>query len=162
MLPRPFDRLNALCAVARRIRTIFLVALSTCYISQALALDYQSLARPAVMYDAPSTQAQPLYIINAGTPVEAVVSLENFTKVRDSEGTLAWVEKSALTDQRTVIVRVQRATIFSMPDEKSAVAFAAQKNVLLNWIEDGPPGWVHVHHRDGQSGYIRLTDVWGA
>ena len=43
----------------------------------------------AILFDAPSLQGKKLYLIKAQTPVEVVVKLEGWLKVRDAEGTLA-------------------------------------------------------------------------
>ena len=59
----------------------------------ALAIDYRSVSVPAaILYDAPSQAGKKLYLIKGQTPVEVVVRLEGWHKVRDAEGTLAWIE----------------------------------------------------------------------
>ena len=70
------------------------LALSLCFFApRAGAVDYRSVGVPAaILYDAPSLQAKKLYLIKAQTPVEAVVKLDGWIKVRDAEGTLAWIE----------------------------------------------------------------------
>jgi SH3-like domain-containing protein len=128
----------------------------------AWALDFLSLAEPAAMYDAPSQKAHPLFAIAAGTPVEAVVTLDAWVKVRDSKGDLAWVEKRSLSQKRTVIVRAERAEVRVQADEKSPLVFEAAKDVVLEWLEPGPLGWVRVKHRDGQAGFVKVTQVWGS
>jgi hypothetical protein len=32
---------------------------------------------------------------------------------------------------------------------------------LLELVDLDRIGWVHVRHRDGATGYVRLTEVWG-
>jgi len=127
----------------------------------ALALDYLSIAEPAAMYDAPSQKAQPLFAIAAGTPVEAVVNLDAWVKVRDSKGDLAWVEKRNLSQKRTVIVKADKAEVRVQADDNAAIAFTAEHDVVLDWVEPGPLGWAHVKHRDGQAGFVKATHVWG-
>ena len=127
----------------------------------AWAFDYLSVAEPAAMYDAPSQKAQALFAVAAGTPVEAIVSLDAWIKVRDAKGDLAWIEKRNLSQKRTVIVTVERAEIRLQADEKSSLVFAAEKDVVLEWLEPGPLGWVRVKHRDGQSGFVKAAQVWG-
>jgi SH3-like domain-containing protein len=127
----------------------------------AAALDYRSLAEAAVMYDAPSAKAQPLFAIARGTPVEVVVSLEGWVKVRDAKGDLAWVEKRVVADKRTLMVRSDRAQVRAEADDKATVVFEAEKDVLLELVEAGPAGWAKVKHRDGQQGYVKVSQVWG-
>jgi SH3-like domain-containing protein len=127
----------------------------------AWAIDYLSVAEPAAMYDAPSQKARPLFAIAAGTPVEAVVSLDGWVKVRDARGDLAWVEKRHLSQQRTLIVRGERAQVRQQPDEKAVLAFEADKDVVLEFVEPAVPGWARVRHRDGQTGFVKAAQVWG-
>lgn len=133
-----------------------------CFAAPAWAIDYLSVAEPAAMYDAPSQKAKPLFAIAAGTPVEAVVMLEGWVKVRDPKGDLAWIEKRNLSQQRTVIVKADRAAVHVQADEKSPVAFEAAKDVVLEWLEPGPLGWARVKHRDGQTGFVKVSQVWGS
>ncbi|HEX8987395.1 MAG TPA: SH3 domain-containing protein [Rhodocyclaceae bacterium] len=127
----------------------------------AWALDYLSVAEPAVMYDAPSAKARPLFAIAPGTPVEAVVTLDAWVKVRDPKGDLAWIEKRFLSQQRTVMVKADRAQVYAQPDDKSPLVFEAAKDVVLEFVEPGPLGWAKVRHRDGQGGFIKASQVWG-
>ncbi|TRZ99912.1 MAG: hypothetical protein D4R84_01230 [Rhodocyclaceae bacterium] len=127
----------------------------------ACALDYRTVAEAAPMYDAPSTKSKPLFVVLAGTPVELVVSLEGWSKVRDSRGDLAWVEKKQLTEKRNVIVRLDRAQIRAAAEEKAPLMFEAERDVVLEFLEAVPGGWVKVKHRDGQSGYLKASQIWG-
>ena len=127
----------------------------------AWALDYLSVAEAAALYDAPSQKARPLFAIAAGTPVEAIVSLDAWVKVRDARGDLAWIEKRHLSQKRTLIVRADRAQVRTQADDKAALAFEAEKDVVLEWVEPGPLGWARVRHRDGQAGFVKATQVWG-
>jgi SH3-like domain-containing protein len=141
-------------------RVALLVAFGLCAAS-AWALDYLSVAEPAPMYDAPSQKAKPLFAIAAGTPVETIVNLDAWVKVRDPKGDLAWIEKRHLSQSRTVIVKVDRAQVRTQPDEKSPLVFEAGRDVVLDWLEPGPLGWVRVKHRDGQTGFVKVSQVWG-
>lgn len=129
--------------------------------ASAHALDFRSLTAATVMYDSPSTKGKPLYIINAGTPVEAVVAMDGWTKVRDMQGTLTWVEKKSLAEKRTLQVRVDRAQIRAEANDKAALVFEADRDVVLDLIESPAAGWVKVRHRDGQSGFVKVAQVWG-
>jgi len=128
----------------------------------ALALDYRSVGENlAPMYDAPSQKAKPLYNIARGTPVEVVVSLEGWSKVRDARGDIAWIEKRLLAETRTVIVTARSAEVRAQSDAAAALVFEAEKDVVLDLLEAGPAGWAKVRHRDGQQGYVRVGQVWG-
>lgn len=142
-------------------RRLLLTACLAAVTLPAAALDYRSLAEAALLYDAPSTKAKPLFIVSRYTPVEVVVANGPWLKVRDSKGDLAWVEKARTADQRTVMVRADRAQIRAQADDKALIIFEAEKDVALDLTEAAPPGWAKVKHRDGQQGYVKATQVWG-
>lgn len=127
------------------------------------AFEFFSIAENAVvMYDAPSLKADKVYVASRHLPVEAVVRVEGWIKVRDSEGSLAWVEEKALSSQRHVIIIVPLAEVHQAADPGSRVVFQAQRQVVLEQLEPAGQGWVRVRHRDGQTGYVRTQQVWGS
>ncbi|HQU78147.1 MAG TPA: SH3 domain-containing protein [Azonexus sp.] len=131
-------------------------------ISAALAIDYRSVEVPAaILYDSPSQKGKKLYLIKAQTPVEAVVRLEGWVKVRDAEGTLAWVEARNLGERRTLVVTASRAEIREADKADSPVVAALDKWVVVEFLEPAAPGWAKVRHRDGATGFVRSTQVWG-
>jgi SH3-like domain-containing protein len=128
----------------------------------AAAVEFRSLGeRAAVLYDAPSVRADRLYVASRHYPFEVLVKLDQWTKVRDADGAVAWVENKALGERRTVIVTVPLADVRAAPDAQSGLVFEAYKQVLLEVVEAPAEGWVRVRHRDGQQGYIRVAHVWG-
>lgn len=126
-----------------------------------LALDYRSVNEAAVLYDAPSQKARPLFVIAPGTPVEVVVSLDAWIKVRDLKGDLAWIERRQLADKRMLQVRAGGAQIRVAANDNARLAFEAEADVLLELLEPGPPGWAKVRHRDGPQGFVKAAQVWG-
>jgi SH3-like domain-containing protein len=127
----------------------------------ATAGDFRSVAEPSVLYDAPSVRATKLYVIGSQVPVELIASDGTWAKVRDVTGELAWIDKKALSEKRTVVVTAPVADVREKADEQAPLAFRAEKGVLLELIGLDPTGWVHVRHRDGASGYMHLSEVWG-
>ncbi len=126
------------------------------------ALDFQSVSEAgAVMYDSPSTSGRKLFVVSRGYPVEVIVTLENWATVRDAGGTISWIEKKALSGKRMVLVLSAAANVHQSPVANSPVVFKAERDVVLEFIEPGPPGWIKVKHREGQSGFILASEVWG-
>ena len=126
------------------------------------AAEFRSVAETAaVLYDAPSLKARKRYILGRGYPVEVVVSVEGWTKIRDAGGELAWIEARSLSERRSVMVKVPLADVRAAADDKAPLTFQAEQNVLLELNELTGTGWARVTHRDGQSGYIKLNVVWG-
>ncbi|MCK6391488.1 MAG: hypothetical protein L6Q40_10800 [Azonexus sp.] len=128
----------------------------------SVAADYRSVTEAAaVLYDAPSQKAKKLYLIRAQTPVEVVVRLDRWIKIRDAEGSLAWIEAAQLADKRTVIVTANQAELRQVDQESSAVQLQLAKWVVLEYIAPAAAGWVKVRHADGATGFVRSTQVWG-
>ncbi|WP_434513641.1 SH3 domain-containing protein [Dechloromonas sp. ARDL1] len=128
----------------------------------ALAIDYRSVSVPAaILYDAPSQAGKKLYLIKAQTPVEVIVRLDGWFKVRDAEGTLAWIETKNLADKRTLVVTAPRAEIRQTDKPDAAIVAELDKWVAVEFVELASAGWAKVRHRDGATGYIRSTQVWG-
>ena len=118
--------------------------------------------RPAILYDAPSTRADRLFVASRLYPFEVLVKLDQWTKVRDANGEVAWVENAALGSRATVLVTVPLADVRQAASVQSPLVFEAYKQVILEVLEPPANEWVKVRHRDGQQGYIRLSHVWGA
>ncbi len=143
------------------LRTLLLMLLAMA--GSADALDYASVGeRGAVLYDAPSLKAKKVFVVSRYTPLEQVVGLDNWVKVRDSSGALNWVEKRALSNKRFVVVTAAQASLHVAPDSNAAVVSQVRQQVALEWLESTGSGWIKVRHRDGLQGYIRTVDVWGS
>lgn len=145
------------------IRLLVLAAmLPALAIGAAHAIEFKSVgADPAVAYDAPGAKGRKVFVAPRGMPVEAILTYGDWTKVRDSAGDLFWLESKLLTPKRMLIVKVANAKVHASPDDSSASVFSADKGVLLEMAEPATSGWLRVKHRDGQSGYVRATEVWG-
>ncbi|HWP90230.1 MAG TPA: SH3 domain-containing protein [Burkholderiales bacterium] len=126
------------------------------------AAEFRSVAENAVvLYDAPSAKAKKRYILGRGYPVEVVVVVEGWTKIRDASGELAWIETRSLSERRSVMVKTTLADVRTAAEDKAPLAFQAEQNVLLDLNELTGTGWARVTHRDGQTGYIKVSVVWG-
>jgi SH3-like domain-containing protein len=124
--------------------------------------DFRSLGDSAVvLYDGPSFKANKVFVASRNYPVEVLVKLGNWVKVRDSAGDLAWIESKSLSARRTVMVTAALADVRQGPDDKAELLFQAEKSVVLE-LDDATSGvWAKVRHRDGQAGYVRVDQIWG-
>jgi SH3-like domain-containing protein len=128
----------------------------------ASAFDFKTVGPQAVvLYDAPSVKGGKLFVAPSGMPVEIVLSYGDWVKVRDATGDMAWTELKGLSAKRNVIVRVVSAKIRATPDDAAPVVMTADKNVLLELVDPEAGPWVRVRHRDGISGYVKASEVWG-
>ena len=133
------------------------------------AADFRATRDAAtILYDAPSARAKPLFVYGRDVPVESLVNVEGWTKIRDASGTIGWMPGKALGDKRMLVVRAPGADVRAAPDDKAPLVFRADRDVLLELAEPAAspastatPGWVKVRHRDGQGGYVHISQVFG-
>jgi SH3-like domain-containing protein len=138
------------------------VLLLLAFAGSASAGEFRSIAENGTpMYDAPSVRAKKLFVASRHYPVEVVISIDSWVKVRDQAGDLAWVERKTLSDKRTVIVIAAVADVRQTANEQAALVFQAQQGVALDVAEPPTGGWIRVRHVDGQTGYIKINQVWG-
>src|SRR5437899_11988072 len=99
--------------------------------AMASAAEFHATSDVAILYDAPSLKAKPLFVLGRDYPVEVIVSVEGWLKVRDPGGTVAWVEKKSVGDKRMLVVRASAADVHASPDPSAPVVFKAESSVLL-------------------------------
>lgn len=124
----------------------------------------QTSADATIAFEGPSAKATKQYVYSRGTPVEVVVQIEGWLKVRDAQGALAWVEKKSLTDRSNVQIKSPTADALAAPDAASPIAFRAENGVLLTLVAPQPlntGAWAQVRHRDGQVGFVRVDALFG-
>jgi SH3-like domain-containing protein len=128
----------------------------------AAAAEFRSIAENGTpMYDAPSVRAKKLFVASRYYPVEVVINIDAWVKVRDQAGDLAWVEKKTLSEKRTVIVTAAVAEVRQTANDQAALVFQAQQGVALDVAEQPAGGWIRVRHAEGQIGYVKINQVWG-
>jgi len=128
----------------------------------ASAAQFLSIAEnAALMYDAPSLKANKVFVASRLYPVEVIVQVDAWFKVRDAAGDLAWVERKFLADTRMVIVTAESADVRQKAEDGAPLVFQARQGVALEIAEIGAGPWIKVRHRDGQTGFVRTNQVWG-
>ncbi|MGL4230298.1 MAG: SH3 domain-containing protein [Casimicrobium sp.] len=129
----------------------------------ALADDFkQTVDAATVGFEGPSTRATKQFIYSRGTPLEVLVTIEGWYKVRDAQGGLVWVERRTLGERSNVQVKsAAAADAFTASDELSPLAFRVEPGVLLTLVAPPTSGFAQVRTRDGQIGYMRLDTLFG-
>ena len=126
------------------------------------AVDFKTVgAAPVILYDAPSAQGGKLYVAPRGMPLEVVLSYGEWVKVRDASGEMAWTEAKGLSAKRNVVARAANLKVRASPDDTASAIILVDKGVLLEMSEQPSSGWIKVRHKDGQSGYVKTSEVWG-
>ena len=96
------------------------------------AAEFRSASEAAtVLYDAPSAEGEAAVRASAAIRRSRSSSpLEGWIKVRDAGGTIGWVERKALTDRRTLVVRVAgRRGASRRRTPPAPLVFRAEQNV---------------------------------
>lgn len=126
------------------------------------AVDFKTVgAAPVILYDAPSAKGGKLYVAPRGMPLEVVLSYGEWVKVRDASGEMAWTEAKGLSAKRNVVARAANLKVRASPDDTASPIVLVDKGVLLEMSEQPSSGWIKVRHKDGQSGYVKTSEVWG-
>jgi SH3-like domain-containing protein len=129
----------------------------------AYAADFRSTGdKPAIWYDGPSQRSNKQFIVPRNSPLEIVVSLDQWTKVRDETGDVGWLENKSFGSKRFVKTIVD-ADVKASAADAAATVFAVTRSVSLEIdpLQQKTAGWVRVIHRDGQSGWLPSAKVWG-
>ncbi len=132
----------------------------------AVADDFkQTVDAATIGYEGPSTRATKQFIYSRGTPLELLVAIDGWYKVRDAQGTLLWVERKSLGERSNVQIKSSAAAdVLQAPDSASAVLFRVEPGVLLSLVS--PPtaatgAFAQVRNRDGVTGFLRIDAAFG-
>jgi len=138
-----------------------LIAVIFMLLPNLAAAEYRAVNVPkAIVYDSPSAQGKKLYLFGQGYPVEVIVNLAEWVKVRDQQGGLSWIEAKQLSTKRTLLI-VSPVEIKQTPEASGALVARVEKDVVVDLLEPAKNGWVKVKHRDGLLGFVQVSSVWG-
>lgn len=141
--------------------TCAVLLLSTLVTTATQAAEFKSVgANPAVLYNAPSERGRKMFIAPRGMPVEIILTQNGWSKVRDVAGDLSWIDASALTSKRNVIVTSANFKLHATAEDNAAVVATVDKGVLLELVAPAA-AWVKLRHRDGPIGFAKAAEVWG-
>ncbi len=134
-----------------------------CATSQSVYAEFRSVAlAKTILYEAPSTTTKRVYLVGEGYPLEIIVNLGDWVKIRDPYGILSWAESKNLQSKRTVIVKVDKANIYKEPESKSALLATIEKDVVIELLDPLiTNGWIKVRYQIDLDGYIQTSQVWG-
>jgi SH3-like domain-containing protein len=144
-------------------QSLFILCLLALMPISAFALEFRSVAVPkAILYDAPSSAAKRVLLLSQYYPVEVIVNLGDWLKVRDAQGNISWIESKQLSAKRMVMVTANNTEIRLAADAASSLVATLEKDVALE-VVDGKlnNGWLKVKHRDGLTGFILISSTWG-
>jgi SH3-like domain-containing protein len=98
-----------------------------------------------------------------GLPVRVIAETEEWRRIQDPEGTIAWVHRRMIDGRRTGIVRPARDMRVAMrvrPDSNARIAAYASDGVIVE-ITDERQGWREIKSTRFK-GWIPAAELWGA
>ena len=120
-------------------------------------------ADQAFLYEAPSGSTKKSFIVTKGYPLEVIVSLKEWKKVKDHEGLINWIKTSDLSSKRTVLNLKGDNPIYLEPSSASPILAKVNENVTLELLDAKKiDDWVKVYSKVGDiEGFIKAADLWG-
>jgi SH3-like domain-containing protein len=98
-----------------------------------------------------------------GLPVRVIAETEEWRRIQDPEGSIAWVHRRMIDGRRTAIVRPTRDMRVAMrarPDSNARIAAYASDGVIVE-ITDERQGWREVKAARFK-GWVPVGELWGA
>ena len=135
-----------------------------CFVSSFANADFMSVkADQAFLHEAPSSSTKKVYIVTKGYPLEVIVSLKEWKKVKDHEGLINWIKTSDLSSKKTVLNLKNNNSIYLKPNSSSPLLANVNENVTLELLDTKKiDDWIKVYSKVGDiEGYIKVTNLWG-
>ncbi len=97
--------------------------------------------------------------VRRGLPVEILATFDIFRKIRDSEGTVGWVNQQMLTGRRSVLVAGEIRDLHGEANQTSEVVAQLEPGVIAA-VAKCNPTWCEVK-AGGYKGWLKRDEVWG-
>jgi SH3-like domain-containing protein len=97
--------------------------------------------------------------VRRGLPVEILATFDIFRKIRDSDGTVGWVNQQMLTGRRSVLVSGVIRNLHHDADPGSEVVAQLEPGVIAS-VAKCDPAWCEVK-AGGYKGWLKRDQVWG-
>jgi SH3-like domain-containing protein len=97
--------------------------------------------------------------VRRGLPVEILATFDIYRKIRDSEGTVGWVNQQMLTGRRSVLVAGAIRDLHGDANATSDVVAQLEPGVVAS-VSKCDPAWCEVK-AGGYKGWLKRDEVWG-
>lgn len=96
-----------------------------------------------------------------GMPLVLLDRFENWRQVRDSEGTVGWMDRQMLSSKRTVMIVGAQQKLKDKPEASSRTLALAEPGAIAEWERcDG--AWCLVDFPGpGEKGWLARKNLWG-
>ena len=107
----------------------------------------------------PDEKYEVLWQVEKFHPLLVLEKKEDWYKIKDFEGDMAWVHSSLLGKTDGVITNKAKCNVRSTPDEKGKVLFTVERGVPFKVLKRNG-NWIQIEHADGEIGWIYNSLVW--
>ena len=148
----------------KKISQLFSVFFVLIFFNGLVFADFISVkTKKALLYEGPSASTKKLYIVTEGYPLEIMVNLKDWKKVKDHTGNSSWIQSNFVDKNRTVMTIKGNVNLYHKASLQSSKLGQISEFVILNLnstlVTDG---WVNVQSQlEGLTGYVRIDKVWG-
>lgn len=98
-----------------------------------------------------------------GLPVEIIAQLDQWRRVRDSQGTEGWVHQRLVTPVRNIIVKGEQRVLYADADAASPPVAKLDPGVIARLLECRKE-WCRIETQNATQtidGWLNRDDVWG-
>ncbi len=98
-----------------------------------------------------------------GLPVEIIAQLDQWRRVRDSQGTEGWVHQRLVTPVRTIIVKGAQRVLYADADATSPPVAKLDPGVIAHLLECRQE-WCRIEAQNASEtikGWLHRDDIWG-
>jgi len=130
-------------------------------LSLAATQEMVSVASETVLlYTNPDDKSQALWELDRGYPLKVISRKDGWIQVQDFEKDKGWIKASTVDKTPHHIVRVHIGNIRTGPGLKNRLIGQAARYELLSTVSK-KSSWVQVKRKNGQTGWIAESLVWG-
>ena len=116
--------------------------------------------QPVIIYDGPSTDSNPRYLLGKDYPVTIISETSQWLKVCLHDQTTGYLERRDVVPGNNVIV-IRPTVLRSDPSDSGGRMFKAAPQLLLTSTGEPIGGWLPIRHSSGSTGFVQLQDIWG-
>ena len=115
------------------------------------------------LHEAPSDSTKKTFIVTKGYPLEVLVSLKEWKKVKDHQGAINWIPSNHLSSKKMVLNFKDNNPIYLEPNESSPTLAFAAENVVLEIVDNKRiDNWIKVYSKLTEvEGFISIENLWG-
>ena len=143
-------------------RLLAATAAIACFTTAAAVEGVLVARNPATVYDAPSRNSQPLFLLSLGYPLIVLSQTADWLTVCMHDGNVGYVSARDVKTGSGAIV-LTRTQVRSAPSPSSgAVVFTADQGLMLSVTGTATGKWLPIRHISGRKGYIHRDDLFAA